>query len=71
LWNIGTLNPAIDEPELIIKAKVKAIGEYKNTAEIKSLKFDPDVSNNKSSVLPSIINIKKHRMISNPMIFIR
>lgn len=71
LWNIGTLHPAIDEPELIIKAKIKASGEYKNTAEIKSVKFDPDVSNNKSSVLPSIINTKKHRMISNPMIFIR
>ncbi len=71
IWTIGTLKVAVDEPELIVKAKVLPTGQYKNTAIIKSTKFDPDMSNNSSSVSPEIKSAKKNRMISNPMIFIK
>ncbi|HCC94359.1 MAG TPA: hypothetical protein DEQ26_08545 [Flavobacteriaceae bacterium] len=70
-WTIGTLKVAVDEPELIVKAKVLPSGEYKNTAIIKSSKFDPDLSNNTATVYPEIKGAKKNRMISNPMIFIK
>ena len=45
---------------MIVKAKVLPTGQYKNTAIIKSTKFDPDMSNNSSSVSPEIKSAKKN-----------
>lgn len=64
-WNIGELEVG-ETVVMRVKAKVKAKGNYLNTATIKAKELDPDLNNNTSSASITVPN----KMITNPMIHI-